>query len=182
MRSNFLLGPFVVAVAALLATPLTSAQSLRPAGYFTEGALLGRGDWALGGGVIWPIAWQSSVLGNPLSAFAEGSINHWEARVANGRKGFTHFALVPILRMHFGSSAWFADAGIGVSVTDQLFVSQTKQFTTAFNFVDVVGVGLGFGTGRAQNLSVRIQHVSNAGIRRPNPGQNFLQLRYASAF
>ena len=91
---------------------------------------------------------------------------------------------MPILRVRFdgGRSAWFADAGIGVSVTDQLFVTQTKQFTTAFNFVDVVGVGRSFGAGRAQDLSVRVQHVSNGGIRRPNPGQNFLQLRYASAF
>lgn len=184
MRSNFLLTPFVLAAAALLGTPLASAQSLRPAGYFAEGALLGGGDWAVGGGVIWPFAWHSSLGGNSLSAFAEGSINHWEARVANGRKGLTHFALVPILRVRFdgGSSAWFADAGIGVSLTDQLFVTQTKQFSTAFNFVDVVGVGRSFGADRAQDLSVRVQHVSNGGIRHPNPGQNFLQLRYASAF
>jgi len=29
---------------------------------------------------------------------------------------------------------------------------------------------------------LRIQHSSNASLKKPNPGQNFLQLRYARHF
>ena len=181
MHSKSLLPP-VLFVAALLLASHGSAQGLRPSGYFAQASALGGGDWSVGAGVIWPLAWQTSVWGNPVSSLAEASINHWQTRGTGHSNGFTHFALVPLLRVRFGDSPWFADAGIGVSLTDQLFVTQTKQFTTKFNFVDVVGLGRSFGVDRRQDLSLRVQHVSNAGIRVPNPGQNFLQLRYASAF
>ncbi len=35
---------------------------------------------------------------------------------------------------------------------------------------------------RRHALVLRIQHVSNAGIKRPTPGENFLQLRYQASF
>jgi lipid A 3-O-deacylase len=35
------------------------------------------------------------------------------------------------------------------------------------------------GRREAADLSLRLQHVSNAGIKEPNPGENFVQLRYA---
>jgi hypothetical protein len=31
-------------------------------------------------------------------------------------------------------------------------------------------------------VGLRLSHVSNAGIKEPNPGENFLQLRYARSF
>lgn len=184
MNSKSIFPSVLLAAIALLAPPHASAQSLRPSGYFAEAAILGGGDWAVGAGLVWPLAWQTTLWGNPVSTLAEASISHWQARGTGHSHGFTHVALVPLLRLRFdgGRSPWFADAGIGVSMTDQHFVTQTKQFTTAFNFVDTVGVGRSFGAGRRQDLSLRLQHVSNAGIRVPNPGQNFVQLRYASAF
>jgi Lipid A 3-O-deacylase (PagL) len=37
----------------------------------------------------------------------------------------------------------------------------------------------GFGADGEHELALRLQHFSNGGIRRPNPGETFLQLRYA---
>ncbi len=184
MNAQSLLRSTLVAGLALFAAANVSAQSLRPSGYFAHAGLLGGGDWEAGGGLVWQLPWQASVAGNPVTSLAEASINHWQARGASGSKGFTHVALVPVLRLRFdgGRSPWFADAGVGVSLTDQRFVTQTKQFSTRFNFVDTVGAGRSFGADRGHDLSIRVQHVSNAGIRRPNSGQNFIQLRYASAF
>ena len=34
----------------------------------------------------------------------------------------------------------------------------------------------------AHELALRVQHYSNAGIRHPNPGENFVQLRGSFAF
>lgn len=175
---------FPLTIAALLSAAQVQAQSLRPAGYFVAGALAGGGDFAATAGLVWPWSWRTSVWGTSVTAATEASISHWEARGATRRNSFTHVALVPMFRIRpdGGRSPWFAEAGIGISVMDQLFLTQTKQFTTSFNFVDVVGVGRSFGPAQSQEISLRIQHVSNAGIRVPNPGQNFLQLRYASNF
>jgi lipid A 3-O-deacylase len=38
------------------------------------------------------------------------------------------------------------------------------------------------GQQRQHELQLRLEHVSNAGIKEPNPGANFVQLRYALHF
>lgn len=184
MYAKPFLASMLLAALPLLAASRCYAQSLLPSGYFAQAAVLGGRDWAAGAGVVWSLPWQARFLGHPVTTLGEASINHWQARGTVHSNGFTHVALVPLARMRFddGRSPWFAEAGIGVSLTDQLFSTQTKKFTTRFNFVDTAGVGRSLGADRRQDLSVRLQHVSNAGIRVPNPGQNFLQLRYAAAF
>ncbi len=47
---------------------------------------------------------------------------------------------------------------------------------------DHLAAGWQFGPRRDHELTLRIQHFSNAGIRHPNPGENFVQLRYARRF
>ena len=59
-----------------------------------------------------------------------------------------------------------------------LYQSQGKQFSTQFNFGDHIGVGRVYGEHRQNELMLRVQHFSNAGIARPNPGENFVQLRF----
>lgn len=46
----------------------------------------------------------------------------------------------------------------------------------------VLGLGVSLGAQRRHELLLRLQHVSNAGLKQPNPGLNFLQLRYALHF
>lgn len=161
-----------------------AAQGLRPAGYFVQGGLAEGRIWSATAGLTWPWAWKASVLGGELGGLTEAFVGHWEAPSASDRRSFTQVGVLPLLRLRFdqGRSPWFAEAGVGVSAMDHHFVTTTKQFTTSFNFVDVVGVGRSFGAAREHELGLRLQHVSNAGIRVPNPGQNFVQLRYAAKF
>ena len=63
-----------------------------------------------------------------------------------------------------------------------MYRTPEKRFSTAFNFHDMLGVGYSFGADRAEEVGVRFVHYSNAGIREPNPGINFLQLRYGRRF
>ena len=161
-----------------------AAEGWRPSGYVVQ---IGAADyriWNASVGLTWPWAWKAGLMGTEVGGVTEAYIGHWDAPSASGRRGFTQVGLLPMFRFRPGQgrSPWFAEAGIGVSAMDQHFVTPDKQFTTSFNFVDVVGVGRSFGVARGQEIGLRLQHVSNAGIRVPNPGQNFLQLRYASAF
>lgn len=173
-----------LAAAFCAIAPAAAAEGLRPAGYFVQGGIAQSRVWSAAVGLTWPWAWKSSLLGVEVGGVTEASISHWDAPSDRGRRGFTQLGLVPMFRFRpeQGRSPWFAEAGIGVSAMDQHFVTRDKQFTTSFNFVDVLGIGRSFGAARGQELGLRLQHVSNAGIRVPNPGQNFLQLRYSSAF
>jgi hypothetical protein len=57
-----------------------------------------------------------------------------------------------------------------------------KRFSTAFNFGDHVGIGREFGSEHRQELALRVEHFSNAGIDHPNPGENFVQVRWVVRF
>ncbi len=171
-------------LAGVMALP-AAAEGLRPSGYFVQGGVAEGRTWNASVGLTWPWAWKARLLGTEIGGVTEAYIAHWDTPSASGgRRGFTQVGVVPLLRMRFdqGRSPWFAEAGVGVSAMDHHFVTTSKQFTTSFNFVDVVGVGRSFGQARGQEIGLRLQHVSNAGIRVPNPGQNFVQLRYAAAF
>lgn len=177
--------PSLAIAAALCASVFpAAADGWRPSGYVVQAGAADFGIWNASVGLTWPWAWKSSLLGTEVGGLTEASLAHWDAPSKGGRRGFTQLALVPMFRFRFaqGLSPWFAEAGVGLSAMDQHFVTRDKQFTTSFNFVDVVGVGRSFGAARGQELGLRLQHVSNAGIRVPNPGQNFVQLRYAAAF
>ena len=65
---------------------------------------------------------------------------------------------------------------------DVMYRTADKQFSTHCNFASVAAVGRSFGPQRRQELSLRFFHVSNADLKKPNPGENFLQLRYAAMF
>ena len=52
--------------------------------------------------------------------------------------------------------------------------------STAFEFADHIGVGYVFNNNF--DLGLRLQHYSNAGIKKPNSGENFVVLRGAYRF
>jgi len=45
-----------------------------------------------------------------------------------------------------------------------------------------VGIGRRFGDRGRHEISMRVEHFSNGSIKKPNPGENFLQLRYTRYF
>ena len=178
-----LLPSLVVIAAALLALSPVAAQDLRPAGYYVQGGGGEDRTYNATVGLTWPWLWRRDLMGIELGGLTEAYVSHWSAVGPDGRRGFTQVGLVPMLRLRLDrGSPWFAEAGIGISAMDKRFVTSTKELSTSLNFVDVVGVGRSFGTVRPQELGLRIQHVSNAGIKSPNPGHNFVMLRYSASF
>jgi lipid A 3-O-deacylase len=133
----------------------------------------------------WGADWK---LGNGrLTGYTETSAAYWsflDHDPSRGRDQLGQFALVPVLRWRpaAGASPWFVEAGIGLTVTTSVYKTRTKEFSTAFNFGDHLGVGRNFGEGRRHELAVRVEHFSNASIKEPNPGETFVQLRYAYRF
>jgi lipid A 3-O-deacylase len=66
---------------------------------------------------------------------------------------------------------------------DRNYETPRKRFSTRWNFYDMVGVGHTYGGPQERHeVGLRLVHTSNAGIKNPNPGENFLQLRYAYRF
>jgi lipid A 3-O-deacylase len=175
----------VRALAWACALPLsTHAIDLVPRGAFVEGGIADNASYSATVGLIWPWSWRHEALDGELTATTEAYVSHWTARGSAEHASFTQLGVLPVLRYRFGrgSSDWFAQGGIGISVMDVMYWTADKQFSTHFNFASVAAVGRSFGPERRQELSLRLFHVSNADLRKPNPGENFLQLRYAALF
>lgn len=131
------------------------------------------------------LIWEGHALARPfgarLSYYTELSLARWRVdRVADGSRGsHTKLGLTPVLRLSPSKNIWFAELGVGVHMITPTYRNRDKRFSTAFNFGDVLGVGISPTRWGGAELALRLQHYSNAGIRHPNPGENFLQLQFS---
>lgn len=128
----------------------------------------------------WTYAFGSGKVTGHWDLFA----SRWSARLPTRRDHSYVFGVVPTLRWRAdqGRSSWFIQAGTGLSLGNKYYQNIHKHFSTRYNFATHLGIGMNFGAQRAHELVLRMEHFSNAGIRQPNPGENFLQLRYARRF
>lgn len=132
--------------------------------------------------------WRShwALAGGRLGGYWEGSVAEWSYRAAGsgGRGHLTQFAVKPVLRYrpNDGTSPWFAEAGIGLTATNRVYRTDRKMFSSRFDFGDHLALGRSFGDAGRHEVALRIEHFSNGGLREPNPGETFLQLRYAYRF
>jgi lipid A 3-O-deacylase len=137
-------------------------------------------------GLLWRSDWRAALGKGEVSLHVEASIGRWWTREdgLNGSAWITQAGLTPTLRYRWdgGRSAWFAEAGIGANVLTPIFRDGRRQFSTAFNFGDHIALGRSFGPARNHEIAIRLQHFSNAGLKHPNPGITFEQLRYALWF
>ncbi|MFD1709388.1 acyloxyacyl hydrolase [Ottowia sp. GY511] len=81
-----------------------------------------------------------------------------------------------------GGRSFFFEGAIGVRLLSHTRVSQEHRMSTAFQFADMLGLGMQWGREGQSTLGLRVQHLSNLGIKKPNPGINFLQLYYTHRF
>ena len=158
------------------------ASSLKPAASFAQ---FGASDEVTTGtaGIVWNLPWTP---GPSWNVYVEASLSRWQSRGGqpSDHGVLTQVALVPVLRWRpgEGQSPWYVEGGIGATVTSSVYRSTDTRFSTAFNFGDHVGVGYSFGAARKNEIALRAEHFSNAGIKHPNPGKNFLELRYVRHF
>jgi lipid A 3-O-deacylase len=174
-----LVGLSLAAAALFSAHAPVQAQGMKPPSVFVQGGFGKQSIYSLNGGVAWPWDWKSS--GGGWTGYTELLVGVWSARaIGGGRSDYAHIALSPIFRYHFdsGSSPVFFEGGIGLSLTSPKYLTPTKTFGSQFNFADTLGIGYSFGDKWDQDVTLRLQHLSNAGIKKPNPGEEFLQLRY----
>jgi lipid A 3-O-deacylase len=117
-------------------------------------------DWHLGG--YWDLS---------LAQWHRGSVAPGQNR------DITELGFTPVFRIQPNSlQGPYAEAGIGAHLLSHVSIGD-KNLSTSFQFGDHLGLGYRFGAKGALDLSYRFQHYSNAGIKRPNPGINFNQVR-----
>ncbi len=127
--------------------------------------------------------WPDSTAASAWSVYGEAAVGEWftHDHPDGGRSHFTHVGLTPVVRYAFGDGL-YVEAGIGAQLVVPRFHDEGRRFSTVYQFGDHLAIGRRFGEADRNEMSLRIEHFSNGGIRNPNPGQNFLELRYARHF
>ena len=178
--------PWLLAACLALGAPAARAFDWKPDGASVQ-AGAGRHDTNMVGvGIVWDWDFQRLRRKAELTAHTELMLNYWrgDAVAGGGPNSVTQVVVLPSLRMRLerGASPWFIELGIGASWMDERFEGSHGRFGSRWNFYDMMGLGRNFGAEHEHEVSLRWVHVSNAGLKDPNPGQDFLQLRYVARF
>ena len=101
-----------------------------------------------------------------------------------GYRNIAAVGVTPMLRVEWQAREWapFIDAGVGVHLLSRTQLQGGPRFGTAFQFGEWIGAGLRFGADGAWEIGLRLAHMSNADIKRPNDGITFASLRAARHF
>lgn len=179
------------ALACVLASPAVLAQqpaqdlSHAPSIYLQGGfGEKSTDSVTLGATLPWS-TWRTQLWGGELRGHWDLYVSRWSFDGVGGNDNSLLWGVTPTLRLRpqDGRAAWFWEAGIGATLSNHRYRPVGEQeFSTRFNFASHIGLGINLGERRQHELLVRVQHLSNAGIKQPNPGVNFLQVRYAWHF
>jgi lipid A 3-O-deacylase len=138
------------------------------------------------GGASWDWSWRHSAGPGTLTGYFEAAFGRWTTRHAGEPDTVwpTQLSVTPVLRFQPSGAMnpWFAEIGVGGNYLVPVFRDGHKQFSSKFNFGDHAAIGRQFGARLEHALAVRVEHFSNAGIEHPNPGEDFVQLRYSYRF
>lgn len=163
----------------------SAAEPTGPSVYLEGGNTFQQGDDTRMATIGLRLPVQRTFWDGRVTAALDLYLSDWKADAVSGtRSQFSQIGLVPMFRYRFdaGQSPWFVEGGVGVSYLSASYQTANKLFSTQWNFSDHLGVGRSFGADHRQELGLYVKHVSNAGLRSPNPGESFLLLRYAYAF
>lgn len=172
---------------ALLASTLLFAGSA----FAVDGVSidLGNGDATDTGrvGVLWDWDKQWFADGDWLvTGFWEASLGTWNGKSGAGNnQNITDIGVTPVFRFQQKQPdglAPYAEGAIGFHLITPTFINANRKFGSSFQFGDHLGVGVRFGQHQQFDLGYRYQHLSNGGLKKPNQGINFNQVRFAYHF
>lgn len=123
--------------------------------------------------------------GRHLGAYWDLQLGQWRGRsyqgVAGQHQNISDLGVTPVLRWQADERlGWYLEGGIGVHFLSRLYDNDGNHLSTRFQFGDHLGGGYVLANG--WDLGLKFQHFSNAGIKEPNSGVNFVVFRVAHAF
>lgn len=166
------------------------STGLKPAMMFVQSGATQGNTSSYAVGVSWNWGWSREFSFGTATGYTEVSVGRWATEhqrdgAGNERRDWvTQVGITPAIRVHPHSqfAYWFVEGGVGVHLIRPFYRDADLRFGSEFNFGDHIGIGREFGRYHRREVSLRLQHFSNAGIKEPNPGENFLQIRYSSRY
>lgn len=117
-----------------------------------------------------------------LSGLWDLSLAQWRGRRHKNQAGDTQdliaIGISPMLRLASRENTGpYFETGLGPHLLSDNYDNNGRQLSTRFQFGSHLGLGYIFSNGL--DVALRFQHYSNASIKKPNDGVNFLILRFS---
>ena len=105
-------------------------------------------------------------------------VAQWDREATPGQRSrLNEMGLTPVFRVQGNDlHGLYLEGGIGAHLLSATDLGG-KPFSTSFQFGEHLGSGYRFGARGDMEIGYRYQHLSNAGIKRPNSGIEFHQIR-----
>lgn len=113
-----------------------------------------------------------------LDLTPELGASYWTADGSRSPGNAWQFSAIPMFRW-WTSERFYIEAGVGATVFTRTRFAD-KNIGSAFQFGDHIGVG--FLLTPNNRIGLRYSHFSNAGIKRPNPRLDTVQVTYTYQF
>ena len=177
MASNKKIATLAGLVIALLAGHATAAENgwVDSASFeFGTGSKVRMGRLAVQKN--WDAQWFAS-NGRHLSGYWDLSAAYWRGtayrNVDGQHQNLAVVGITPVFRYQRDDKlGWYAEGGVGANLFSELYNNSDNRLSTAFQFGDHIGIG--YVTANKWDLGLKLQHYSNASIKRPNSGVNFV--------
>jgi lipid A 3-O-deacylase len=111
-----------------------------------------------------------------LGGYWEVQAGGWDNR--SGVGALLDLSVTPVFRLAAADSPWYFEGAIGFHWLSDYPSRGGPGFSSKFQFGDHVGAGMRYGARKEHDIGLRVQHLSNGGIKNPNPGINLLLVRY----
>ena len=98
----------------------------------------------------------------------------------SGNRNLLKLSALPVLRidrkcLHRDMTVYIEGA-LGGSLLSHTRLNDERMLSTAFQFDEYLGGGIEWGSRREHGVGVRIRHISNGGIKRPNGGLSYVEV------
>ncbi|MFO1324485.1 MAG: acyloxyacyl hydrolase [Burkholderiales bacterium] len=111
-----------------------------------------------------------------------GNVSYWWSRKhSTSNSSLSEAGLTPVVNLRRAADSLpsgYLEAGVGIHLLSHTSIDE-RIFSTAFQFGELVGMGINFGEREQYGIGLRVQHISNGGIKEPNYGMTFGELRFA---
>lgn len=116
--------------------------------------------------------------GGRIDLSIELGAGYWKAHNHKDPDSMWQVAIVPMLRW-WPADTYYFELGVGPSLLSRAHFAG-KALSTRFQFSSHIGAG--FVVNDAHRFGLRYTHVSNASIKRPNPGLDLFEVSYTYQF
>jgi hypothetical protein len=166
-------------LAAFLACTTLAAVGAERGEMFVEA---GRGDEIDVAGLGWSFPFAGDREGWQWRALLRGALLRGREPPPAERTIWVA-SFIPSVRRRlatFSGAELYFEVGIGLSGLSHTRINSERRLSTAFQFSELAGLTLDVGGGSA--FSLRLQHISNGGVKHPNDGLTFASILYSRSF